>query len=253
MGGLPAALAIDSVTLDEAVARIGLAVERGERGFVVTPNVDHVVRYRRDLAFRAAYDRATLKLPDGMPIVWAWRLLGRPLKARVTGADLLPAVCAYAASAGRSVFLMGGRAGVAPAAARRLSERFPGLRVAGVWTPADPFDVDGPDAAAAAGAIERARPDLLFVGVGSPKQEFWVVRHWERLGATVAICCGAAIDYAAGTLQRAPGWIQRSGLEWLWRLAREPRRLWRRYLVDDAAFVGIVLTEWWRLRFRMSR
>jgi N-acetylglucosaminyldiphosphoundecaprenol N-acetyl-beta-D-mannosaminyltransferase len=89
--------------------------------------------------------------------------------------------------------------------------------------------------------------------MGSPKQELWVHRHWDRLACTVAVCCGAAIDYAAGVKPRAPRWMQRAGLEWFWRLVHEPRRLWRRYLVDDVAFLGIVLSEWWRLRVRKSR
>jgi N-acetylglucosaminyldiphosphoundecaprenol N-acetyl-beta-D-mannosaminyltransferase len=101
-------------------------------------------------------------------------------------------------------------------------------------------------------AVRAARPDLLFVGLGSPTQELWVHRYWDRLACTVAVCCGAAIDYAAGVKPRAPLWMQRAGLEWLWRLAHEPRRLWRRYLVDDVAFVGIVLREWWRLRVRKA-
>ena len=98
-----------------------------------------------------------------------------------------------------------------------------------------------------------ARPDILFIGLGSPKQECWVYGQWARLSAVVAVCCGAALDYAAGTKPRAPGWMRRGGLEWLWRLAREPGRLWRRYLVRDLAFVGIVLKEWWRRRARVSR
>lgn len=101
--------------------------------------------------------------------------------------------------------------------------------------------------------VNQAKPDILFVGLGSPKQELWVHRYWDRLACTVAVCCGAAIDYAAGVKPRAPLWMQRAGLEWLWRLAHEPRRLWRRYLVDDVAFLGIFLREWWRLRVRKSR
>lgn len=204
----------------------------------------------RTPAYRAACDAAWLRLADGMPIVWASRLLGRPLPARVAGSDLLPALCGLAAARGYPVFLLGGRAGVPERAAARLTERFPGLRIAGVHAPPDDFDPSGAASGAAAAAVNAARPALLFVGLGAPKQELWLHRHWDALEVTVAMCCGAAIDFAAGVQIRAPGWMQRGGLEWAWRLGRDPRRLWKRYLVRDAAFVGIFLKEWRNARNR---
>jgi len=217
----------------------------GARGYIVTPNVDHIVEYTRNAAYRAACDAAWLRLADGMPIVWASRWLRRPLPARVPGSDLLPALCQLAAARRYPVFLLGGRAGVPDRAAVRLAERFPGLRIVGVHAPPDGFAPAGADADAAVAAVNAARPALLFVGLGAPKQELWLHRHWDRLEATVAMCCGAAIDFAAGVQIRAPRWMQESGLEWVWRLARDPRRLWKRYLVRDTAFVGIFLKEWW--------
>ncbi|MDR7417468.1 MAG: WecB/TagA/CpsF family glycosyltransferase [Armatimonadota bacterium] len=239
-----------AVDLAGAVAAVIGALEAGERGYAVTPNVDHVVRYRRDMAFRQAYESASFCFADGMPIVWASRWLGRPLPARVAGADLLPGLCEAAAACGRSVFLLGGDDGVAPRAAANLLARFPGLRVAGTHTPPPDFGATAGPVEAALAAVAQATPDILFVGLGSPKQELWVHAHWGRIAATVAVCCGAAIDFAAGVRARAPVWVQRLGFEWLWRLAHEPRRLWRRYLVDDAAFLGILLREWWHLRGR---
>jgi N-acetylglucosaminyldiphosphoundecaprenol N-acetyl-beta-D-mannosaminyltransferase len=231
-----------------AVDAVAAALAGGIRGYVVTPNVDHLVRYHRDPAFRAAYSDALFCVADGMPIVWASRWLGRPLRGRVTGADLLPAVCVMAASRGYSVFILGGGAGVAQRAAANLTARVPGLRVAGTHTPPQGFGADPVSVEAALDAVARARPDILFVGLGSPKQELWVHRYWDRLVIRMAVCCGAAVDFAAGGQTRAPAWLQRAGLEWVWRLAREPRRLWRRYLVEDAAFLGIFLREWWHLR-----
>jgi N-acetylglucosaminyldiphosphoundecaprenol N-acetyl-beta-D-mannosaminyltransferase len=246
-------LLIDNLNLSEAVALLDRALARGARGYVVTPNVDHVVQYQRDAAFRAACDGAALRLPDSVPLVWASRLLGQPLRARVAGADLVPALCEMAAVRGHTVFLFGGRRDVAGQAAQRLAARFPRLRVAGTYTPPEEFEPAGPSAEAAVRAVNLARPALLFVGLGTPKQELWVNRYWDRLEATVVVCCGAAIDYAAGVQVRAPGWMQRAGLEWVWRLGHEPRRLWKRYLVRDAAFVGILLKEWWRRRIRAFR
>jgi N-acetylglucosaminyldiphosphoundecaprenol N-acetyl-beta-D-mannosaminyltransferase len=243
-------LTFDDLDPTGAVEAIGTALAARSRGYVVTPNVDHVVRFHRDAAFRAAYGGAAFCVADGMPIVWASRLLRRPLRARVTGADLLPALCEMAASRGHSIFILGGGEGVAQAAAGALSRRFPRLRVAGTHTPPAAFGDDAGAVAAALEAVAGAAPDLLFVGLGSPKQELWVHAHWAQLAATVAVCCGAALDYAAGTQARAPRWAQQAGVEWLWRLMHEPGRLWRRYLVDDAAFLGIFLREWWRLRRR---
>jgi len=246
-------MAIDSLSLPEAVDAIIGAAGRRDRGYVVTPNVDHVVRYQGDSAFRVAYAGAALCLADGVPVVWAARLVGARLRGRVAGADLLPALSEAAAARGLSIFLLGGGDGVAAAAASALATRFPGLRIAGTHTPPQGFGDDDAATAAAVAAVNAAGPDLLFVGLGSPKQELWVHGQWDRLSAPVAVCCGAAIDYAAGTKTRAPGWMRGAGVEWIWRLAAEPRRLWRRYLVRDAAFVGIVLKEWWRRRVRVSR
>ncbi len=239
-----------AVNFAETIAAIDQALATGARGYVVTPNVDHVVEYGRNAAYRAACDAAWLRLADGMPIVWASRLLDRPLTARVAGSDLLPALCQMAAARNYPVFLLGGRAGVPERAAVRLTERFPGLRIAGVHAPPDRFDPSGAAAETAVAAVNAARPALLFVGLGAPKQERWVGRHWERLQVTVAVCCGAAIDFAAGVQTRAPRWMQQNGLEWVWRLGRDPRRLWKRYLVRDVAFVGIFLKEWWNVRSR---
>jgi N-acetylglucosaminyldiphosphoundecaprenol N-acetyl-beta-D-mannosaminyltransferase len=244
-------LLFDNVDLPQAVAVVERALARGTRGYIVPANVDLLLQHRENPATRTACDAAALRVADGMPIVWASRLLGRPLLARVTGADLVPALCGMAARRGHSVFLLGGRTGVADRAAARLAARFPGLRVAGTHTPPDLFAPEGAAAEAAVRAVNAVRPALLFVGLGAPKQELWVHRHWERLDTTVALCCGAALDFAAGVRPRAPAWIQRAGAEWAWRLAHEPRRLWKRYLVRDAAFLGILLKEWWSARNRV--
>ncbi|HXX38901.1 MAG TPA: WecB/TagA/CpsF family glycosyltransferase [bacterium] len=244
---------IHRVDLEGAVAAVFAALDAGRRGYVVTPNAQHVVLWHRDPAFRAACDRAALRLADGMSLVWASRLFDCPLPGRAAGADLLPAVCEVAATRGASVFLCGGRGGVAQRAAGILGQRYPGLRIVGAYTPAGRFRPAGETAEDAVRAVNRARPDILFVGLGAPTQEIWVHEQWNRLNVRAAVCCGAAIDYAAGTRRRAPGWMRRAGLEWLWRFAGEPRRLWHRYLVLNAVFLGICVTEWRRLRAEGTR
>lgn len=247
--GLP----FHNVTLSEAVDLCEALLSRGERGLVVTPNTDHVVKLSRDPAFREAYGRATLIVPDGMPIVWASRLLGAPLKARVAGAALLPALCERAALRGWRVFFLGGIPGVAEKAAARLTDRYPGLRVVGCYAPPFGFESDAAESERIVTRIRMTRPDILFIGVGAPKQEEWGAAHLDSLGAPLVPCVGAAFDFAAGSVRRAPTWLQHAGLEWLFRLLQEPRRLWRRYLVDSLAFVPIVLRERRRLRKRSQR
>jgi len=239
---------LHNVTQSEALQAIQAFLAGGGKHVVTTPNVDHIVRLHRDAEFAAAYQRASLVVADGMPIVWASRLLGRPLKERVAGSDLFPRLCEQAARSGRTVFLLGGLPGAAAQAAKRLSARFPSLRVVGAYGPPVGFEANPAENWRAIHLVNGARPDLLFVGLGSPKQEKWIAQHLPALEVKVALCVGASIDFEAGLAKRAPRWMQVSGLEWLWRLLREPARLWRRYLVHDMAFLGIFLSEWWRLR-----
>ena len=232
-----------NATLAETVNLCEGLLRAGKCGLVVPTNTDLVVKLSRDPAFREAYGRATLIVADGMPIVCASRLLGTPLKARVAGADLLPALCERAAQRSWRVFFLGGMPGVAEKAAARLMDRYPGLRVVGSYAPPFGFESDAAESERIVTMVRTARPDVLFVGVGAPKQEKWSAAHLNALGAPLVPCVGAAFDFVAETVRRAPTWMQRSGLEWLFRLLQEPRRLWKRYAVDFLAFGPIVLAE----------
>lgn len=238
---------LDNLTLEGALERVRDFLRGSNGHYVVTPNVDHVVRLQRDPEFREIYGRASLVVPDGMPLVWASRLLGRPLRERITGTDLVRPVCRLAAEEGASVFFLGGNPGVAEKAAAALSRELPGLQVAGAYGPAFGFDSDPDEDRRVVETIRRSKPDILFVCLGSPKQERWIARHLEELPVKAAFCVGSALDYPAGMARRAPAWMRAAGLEWLWRLGLEPRRLARRYLVEDLAFVKIFMKEWVRL------
>lgn len=231
-----AGLDFDPLSEEQVVDRIidGLAAGRGGR--VVTVNVDICQRASWD---RTAYDLvrdASLVVADGMPLVWAARLSGRPLPERVTGASLIFAVSAAAARHGRSVYLLGGEPGVPERAAAELARRFPGLRVAGTDAPATGFDTRPDELAAVRSRVAAARPDVLFAGLGFPRQERVIAQMAPDLPGTWFMGCGAAIPFAAGVLPRAPRWMQQAGLEWVFRLISEPRRLFRRYLVNDLPF-----------------
>lgn len=231
---------VDDLTLPEAIDCIAHLVEARLGGIVVTPNVDHVVLLEDDARLRAAYAGASLSLADGMPIVWASRLLGTALREKVSGSDLVVPLARRAARERWRVYLLGGGEGIAARAAERLAREAPGLVVAGIDT--RHVDVDrGPSAHDdLVAGIAAARPDLVLLALGCPKQEIVMHRIAAAVRPAVCVGVGASLDFVAGAVPRAPRWISRAGFEWLYRLAREPRRLWRRYLVRDPRFFLIL-------------
>jgi N-acetylglucosaminyldiphosphoundecaprenol N-acetyl-beta-D-mannosaminyltransferase len=229
---------VDVLTSAEALDEIDRLVTSRKGGAVFTPNVDHVVKAELNPAFRAAYQHASLSLADGMPLVWVSRLIGRALPERVAGSDLIVPLLRRAATRGWRVYLLGGAAGVAPAAAEMLARDL-GVVVAG-WDDAqigpDGLDRTGDSVARA----KAAQPDLILVALGPPKQELWIARSLSGVGPAVGVGVGASLDFLVGKYRRAPEWLGRIGLEWLYRLLQEPRRLWRRYLVEGPRFLGVV-------------
>jgi N-acetylglucosaminyldiphosphoundecaprenol N-acetyl-beta-D-mannosaminyltransferase len=237
LGGLN----FDPLTEEQVVGRIVEGLAEGRGGQVVTVNIDICQRASWD---RAAYDlirNATLVVADGMPLVWAARLGGNPLPERVTGSSLIFSVSAAAARHGRSIYLLGGEPGVPERAAAELERCFPGLRVAGIDAPPAGFETRPDDLAAVRARVAAARPDIVFAGLGFPKQEQVIAQIAPALPGTWFMGCGAAIPFAAGVLPRAPRWMQQTGLEWTFRLMSEPQRLFRRYLVTDLPFAAWLL------------
>jgi len=220
---------IDNVSMDETLRRIEDFIVEGSFHQIATANVDFLVNAVRNREYKEILCQCDLVLADGMPIVWASHLLGAPLAERVTGADLVPRLAQLSKRRGYSIFLLGATPEVCEVAAGRLEEM--GARIAGKLTPPlcglDKFDNDHILA-----EIEKANPDILLVALGSPKQERWIHQHRERLKVPVCIGVGGSLDFLAGATPRAPGWMQRAGLEWLCRLWAEPRRLAPRYLKD---------------------
>lgn len=238
---------LDAVTMDEAVAQIFIwarALDDACR-VVVTPNADHAVMFQHHAALRRAYDHASLILADGMPVVVAGKLLGRPLPCRVTGSDLAPALFAATDKFGPlSVFLLGAAPGVAERAAERITGQWPLVSVVGTYSPPLGFEHDPQQTKLILSLLETAQPDVLIVGFGAPKQELWVDAHRQHLQARVALCIGATIDFLAGEKKRAPRWMRRVGLEWLHRVGTEPRRLLKRYVRDAWIFPRLVARQW---------
>ncbi len=235
---------VDVVTYEEALDRlVELAETPSGAAQVVTPNAQHVVLLEGDPYLRRIYSEAALVVPDGISLVYAARLLGKPLKGRVTGVDLFHGLCGRAAERGLGVFLLGGRRGAAEEASAQLKSNYPKLNVVGTCCPPYGFHLREEGLSAVAQAILEARPDILFVALGAPKQEYWIHEHGTNLGVPLSIGIGGSFEMVSGITRRAPRWLQAAGLEWLFRLALEPRRLWRRYLIGNVQFLAILLRQ----------
>lgn len=239
---------VDALTFDGALNAIENLVSARQGGAVFTPNVDHVVQAEDDERLRKAYEAASLSLADGMPLLWASKLLGRPLPAKVSGSDLFEPLMHRAAARGWRVFLLGGcDEQTSQQAAKKLTGL--GVNVVGrdcswISDPTDPHVC-----ATLMKQVQDAQTDLLVVALGAPKQELLIHHSRTVLGRTVAVGLGATLEFFTGRTQRAPRWMSERGLEWLYRLSREPGRLWRRYLLRDPAFARIVATMMWQRRF----
>ncbi len=231
---------VSAVDMDGALSEISGWVEQRRNHYVCVTGVHGVMESQRDEALRIIHNRSGMTTPDGMPMVWAGHYAGFTGVKRVYGPDLMLALSERAAERGWRCFFYGGKEGVAALTAARMSTAYAGLDVVGTLSP--PFRplTEAEDAAVVA-RINASRPDIVWVGLSTPKQERWMADHLNKLTAPVLIGVGAAFDIHAGVVAQAPRWVQRSGLEWLFRLATEPRRLARRYLTNNPRFVMRVL------------
>lgn len=240
---------VDNMTMDEALDRcdefvaVGRATGRVHQ--IATVNADFVVNSLHDPELRRILQEADMATADGMPLVWASRLLGGPLPGRVTGADLVPALAERAARRGYSIYFLGAKPGVAAQAAEILRTRNPGLQVAGVFSPpaASVLEMER----SVFERVAAAKPDILLVAFGNPKQEKWIRMYAPELRVPVCIGIGGTLDMIVGVTKRAPQWMQRAGLEWLYRMLQEPRRLLKRYFHDFAYFGYFFARQWWAM------
>ena len=238
---------IDNLTMGETVDVIAGLIAGGTPSQHVVINVDKVVKARRDRKLRDVIAGCTLVNADGMPVVWASRLLGTPLKERVAGVDLFEALMRRSAQTGWRIFLLGAREEVVAAVRERYTRRYPGLVIAGhrngYWRDEEEAEV--------ADQVRRSRADILFVAISSPKKELFLGRWQRHMNVPFSMGVGGAFDVAAGLTRRAPRWMQNAGLEWFYRFLQEPRRMFRRYFVDSLPFFALLAREF--LRRRRSR
>lgn len=243
-------LRVDALTERQVIDAVVAALAGGRGGWIVNPNVDVLRQLHASAELRALVAPASLQVADGTPLLWAAAVQGTPLPERVAGSSLIYPLTKAAAEHGLGVFLLGGNPGTAERAGARLIELAPGLRIAGTYCPPMGFERDPAEVAAIEAALEAARPDIVFVALGFPKQERLTARLRERFPSAWFVGSGITLSFVIGEVHRAPDGLQRLGLEWVHRLWQEPRRLFRRYVIDDIPFAAALFAS--ALRVRLS-
>lgn len=230
---------IDNLTMTETLNEIDKLIQKKNCSYVVTPNVDHLVRLEKDVELQKVYKNASLILTDGKPLIWISKWYKTPIKEKISGSDLFPKVCELAANKNYTMYLLGAAEGVADTAAKNLMKKYPGLNVVGTYSPPFGFEKNEQEMNKIKTQIQEVHPDILIVGLGCPKQEKFMYYHCKELGVPISFGLGASIDFEAGNIKRAPKWMSNHGLEWLYRFSKEPKRLFKRYFVDDLKIIQV--------------
>lgn len=230
---------IDNLTMDETLDAIDSLIKEDNCSYVVTPNVDHIVQLEKDEELKRVYENASLILTDGKPLIWISNWYKTPIKEKISGSDLFPRVCDLAAQKGYTMYLLGAAEGVADKAAKNLMNKYKGLNIVGTYSPPFGFEKDKLELKKIERQIQEVHPDILIVGLGCPKQEKYMYHHCKELDVPISFGLGASIDFEAGNIKRAPRWMSEHGLEWLYRITQDPKRLAKRYLVDDMKIIRI--------------
>ncbi|EOU2035122.1 WecB/TagA/CpsF family glycosyltransferase [Clostridium perfringens] len=224
---------IDNLTMYEAIDKAEELILKNKPSYVVTPNVDHIVKLEDDKEFQDVYKNADLILTDGMPLIWISKIKGNPIKEKISGSDFFPKLCERAAQKGYSIFLLGAAEGVASKAAENLKKKYNGLNIVGTYSPSYGFEKKADEIKEIIKMINETKPDILAVGLGAPKQEKFLYKYKNQLNVPISLAIGASIDFEAGNVKRAPKIMQNIGLEWFYRLCKEPKRMFKRYIIDD--------------------
>lgn len=235
---------VNNVSMGEALDEICRLIDEKEQSYVVAINVDVVMKIEKDEYLKRITDEANLTLVDGKPLIWISKWHKRPIKAKISGSDLVPKLCRVAAQKGYSVFIIGGAEGVAEKAKENIEKEYEGIKIVGTYSPHYGFEKDEVELEKINSIISSVNPDILIVCFGCPKQEKWIYENYKKFNASVSVCAGATVDFMAGKVKRAPEWMSNHGFEWLYRMLQEPKRLLKRYLVDDVKIIKLV----WKYR-----
>lgn len=232
---------IDNLTMDETLDAIDNLIKENKSAYVVTPNVDHIVQLETNKELQKVYANASLILTDGKPLLWIAKWYGTPIKEKISGSDLFPLLCRNAAQKGYKMFFLGAKEGVAAKAAENLQKRYKGLQVVGTYSPPLGFENNQSEMTKIKSMIRESKPDILIVGLGCPKQEKFMYHYSKELGVPISFGLGASFDFEAGNIKRAPKWMANHGLEWLFRITQDPKRMAKRYLVDDRKILKLAI------------
>lgn len=231
---------INNLTMSETVEAIEKMIEEERKSYVVAINVDVVMKIESDSYLKEIVDNADMVLVDGKPLVWISKLYGKPLKAKISGSDLVPLLCEVSAQKGYRMFIIGGKDGIAEQAKKRLEEKYPDIEIVGTYAPPMGFEKDKKELNKINDMISEVKPDLLITCFGCPKQEKWIYENINKYDAKVSVCAGATVDFLAGNVKRAPRWMSEHGLEWFYRFLQEPKRMFRRYFIDDVKIIRLI-------------
>ncbi|MBO5468869.1 MAG: WecB/TagA/CpsF family glycosyltransferase [Lachnospiraceae bacterium] len=231
---------VNNVNMDETIQAIEDMIASEKKSYIVAINVDVVIKIENDSYLKEITDKADMVLVDGKPLEWIAKWHNRPIKAKISGSDLVPILCERAAKKGYSIFIIGGKEGIAEKAKQNLERDLSGIKIVGTYAPPFGFEKDVRELKKINEMISNVHPDILIACFGCPKQEKWIYENYEKYDAKVSVCAGATVDFLAGNVNRAPKWMSDHGLEWFYRFLQEPKRMFKRYFVDDTQIVKLI-------------
>ena len=231
---------VNNVDMNETLSAIDEMISSGRKSYIVAVNVDVIMKIENDSYLKQITDEADMVLVDGKPLIWISKWHKHPIKAKISGSDLVPLLCERAIEKGYSIFIVGGKDGVAEKAKLNLERDYPNIQIVGTYAPPYGFVNDENETEKINSMISDVHPDFLIACLGCPKQEKWIYENYQKYGAKVSICAGATVDFLAGNVKRAPKWMSEHGLEWFYRFIQEPKRMFKRYFVDDVKIIKLI-------------
>ncbi len=231
---------VNNIDMKETVQAIDNMIVTGKKSYIVPINVDVVIKIEKDPYLKRIIDSADMVLVDGKPLIWISNWYKRPIKEKISGSDLVPLLCRKAVKKGYTIFILGGKEGIAEKAKFNLEKNLPDIKIVGTYAPPFGFEKNQDELNKINQMITEVHPDLLIVCFGCPKQEKWIYENYEKYDAKVSICAGATVDFLSGNVSRAPQWMCNHGLEWFFRFIQEPKRMFKRYFIDDTKIIKLI-------------
>lgn len=231
---------VNNLTMQETLDNIENMINSKKKSYIVAVNVDVIIKIENDKKLKKIADEADLTLVDGKPLIWISKLKKQPIIEKISGSDLVPKVCELAALKNYTIFILGGKEGIANKAKQELEKKYANINIVGTYSPPIGFENDKKELNRINKTVSKEKPDLLIVCFGCPKQEKWIYDNINNYDAKVSICAGATVDFLAGNVKRAPKWMSDHGLEWFYRFLQEPKRLFKRYFIDDVKIIKLI-------------